>query len=67
MRGAGLNGSGQGRHALGLATVEFVQPLELVVNSYKLIADVATVVDPFQRQEHCLDLRLAGDQHATFR
>jgi hypothetical protein len=51
--------------AFGLATVELMQALELIVDGDQLIADVPAVIDPREAQQHGFDLCFAIDQNAA--
>ena len=45
--------------------MQLVQTLQLIVNVHQLLADMATVVDPRQAQQHGFNLGLAIDQHTA--
>jgi hypothetical protein len=42
-----------------------MQTLQLVVDGHQLVADVLTVIEAIEGEEHRLDLGLATDQHAA--
>ena len=61
----GLSDRLRGTEVKGLAAMQLMQALQLVVHGDQLITDVNRVVDAGKIVEHRLDLCLAGDQDAA--